>query len=229
AAVPRDTDVLTGSDRSELFIVNVADPALRDDPAQAFRIPAPAHSSVPAALMTAAAMGRDGLVAVPSGWLVDAADPLTDAQRDAARRVAADAGLTAEIRDEQGGLGTLRQSATAAGALFALGVLAMTVGLIRSESGRDLRTLTAAGATSTTRRTLTAATAGGLALLGALLGTASAYLALGAGYSHELGELTPMPVPEIIAVLIGLPLLATASGWLLAGREPDALGRAAID
>ena len=163
---------------------------------------------------------------VPSGWLVDAADPLTDAQRDAARAVAADAGLTAEIRDEQGGLGTLRQSATAAGALFALGVLAMTVGLIRSESGRDLRTLTAAGATSTTRRTLTAATAGGLALLGALLGTASAYLALGAGYSHELGELTPMPVPEVIAVLIGLPLLATASGWLLAGREPDALGRA---
>ncbi|MET1050349.1 MAG: FtsX-like permease family protein, partial [Acidimicrobiales bacterium] len=229
AAVPRDTDVLTGSDRSELFIVNVADPALRDDPAQALRIPAPAYSSVPAALMTAAAMERDGLVAVPSGWLVDATDPLTDAQRDAARRVAADAGLTAEIRDEQGGLGTLRQSATATGALFALGVLAMTVGLIRSESGQDLHTLTAAGATSTTRRTLTAATAGGLALLGALLGTASAYLALGAGYSHELGELTPMPVPEIIAVLIGLPLLATASGWLLAGREPDALGRAAID
>ena len=228
-AVPRDTDVLTGSDRSEVLIVNVADPALRDDPAQALRMPAPAYSSLPAALMTPAAMERDGLVAVPSGWLVDAADPLTDAQRDAARRVAADAGLTAEIRDEQGGLGTLRQSATAAGALFALGVLAMTVGLIRSESGRDLRTLTAAGATSTTRRSLTAATAGGLALLGALLGTASAYLALGAGYSHELGELTPMPVPEVIAVLIGLPLLATASGWLLAGREPDALGRAAID
>ena len=117
AAVPRDTDVLTGSDRSELFIVNVADPALRDDPAQAFRIPAPAYSSVPAALMTPAAMERDGLVAVPSGWLVDAADPLTDAQRDAARRVAADAGLTAEIRDEQGGLGTLRRSATAAGSV----------------------------------------------------------------------------------------------------------------
>jgi putative ABC transport system permease protein len=229
SVVPGDTDVLTGSDRSELFIVNVVDPTLRDDPVQTFLIPAPAYSSVPAALMTPAAMERHGLVAVRSGWLVDAAQPLTDAQRDAARRIAASAGLTAEVRDEQGGLGTLRQSATAAGALFALGVLAMTVGLIRSESGRDLRTLTASGATSTTRRTLTAATAGGLALLGAVLGTAVAYLALGAGYSHELGQLTPMPVPEVIAVLIGLPLLATASGWLLAGREPDALGRAAID
>ena len=229
AAVPSATDVITGSDRSEVFIVNVADPTLSQEPVQAVRIAPPAYSSMPGALMTPAAMERNGLVAVPSGWLVDAARPLTDAERDAARQIAAATGLTAEVRDGQGGLGTLRQSATAAGALFALGVLAMTVGLIRSESGRDLRTLTASGATSTTRRTLTAATAGGLALLGALLGTASAYLALGAGYSHELGELTPMPVPEVVAVLIGLPLLATASGWLLAGREPDALGRAAID
>jgi hypothetical protein len=34
---------------------------------------------------------------------------------------------------------------------------------------------------------------------------------------------------EIVAVLVGMPLLATASGWLLAGREPDSLGRAVID
>ena len=38
--------------------------------------------------------------------------------------------------------------ATAAGALLALAILAMTVGLIRSESAGDLRTLTAAGATA---------------------------------------------------------------------------------
>ena len=105
----------------------------------------------------------------------------------------------------------------------------MTVGLIRGESGRDLRTLTASGATSATRRTLTAATAGGLALLGAVLGTAGAYLALGAGYAHDIGQLRPVPVVEIVAVLVGLPLLATASGWLLAAREPDSLGRAVID
>jgi putative ABC transport system permease protein len=105
----------------------------------------------------------------------------------------------------------------------------MTVGLIRSESGRDLRTLAASGATSTTRRTLTAATAGGLALLGGVLGTAVAYLALGAGYSDDLGQLAPVPVLEIVAVLVGLPLLAAASGWLLAGREPDSLGRVVFD
>ena len=228
-AVPADTDVITGSERSELFIVNVADPTLRREPVRAFRISPPAYSSVPGALMTPAAMERNGPSPCPSGWQVDAAQPLTDAQRGAARRVAAAAGLTAEVRDEQGGLGTLRQSATAAGALFALAVLAMTVGLIRGESGRDLRTLTASGATSATRRTLTAATAGGLALLGAVLGTAGAYLALGAGYAHDIGQLTPVPVLALVAVLVGLPLVATASGWLLAGREPDSLGRAVID
>ena len=114
-----------------------------------------------ARLMTPAQWSATASSPSPRDGSSNAAQPLTDAQRGAARRVAAAAGLTAEVRDEQGGLGTLRQSATAAGALFALAVLAMTVGLIRGESGRDLRTLTASGATSATRRTLTAATAGG--------------------------------------------------------------------
>ena len=47
--------------------------------------------------------------------------------------------------------------AAAAAILLALGILAMTVGLIRSETAGDLRTLTAAGATSRIRRTNTRA------------------------------------------------------------------------
>jgi putative ABC transport system permease protein len=70
--------------------------------------------------------------------------------------------------------------------LLALAVLAMTVGLIRSETAGDLRTLTATGASSGTRRTLTAATAAALALLGGILGTAGAYLALIAWHWHDL-------------------------------------------
>ena len=57
-------------------------------------------------------------------------------------------------------------------------VLAMTVGLIRSETAADLRVLSATGASGRTRRMLTGATAGALALLGALLGTAAAYLGI---------------------------------------------------
>jgi putative ABC transport system permease protein len=63
--------------------------------------------------------------------------------------------------------------ATALGA-----ILAMSVGVIRSETASDLRTLTAAGASNFTRRTLTAATAGALGFLGALLGTVGGYIAL---------------------------------------------------
>ena len=119
--------------------------------------------------------------------------------------------------------------ATGAGALLALAILAMTVGLIRSESGGDLRTLTATGATSRTRRTLTAATAGALALLGALLGVAGAYVALVATYRDDLGYLSRMPILSLALIVVAIPLVATAAGWLLAGREPPAIARPAIE
>ncbi len=83
---------------------------------------------------------------------------------------------------------------TGAGALLALGILAMTVGLIRSESAGDLRILTATGATPRVRRTLTATTAGALALLGALIGVAGAYVVLSATYYDDLGYLSDVPV-----------------------------------
>ena len=54
----------------------------------------------------------------------------------------------------------------------------MTVGLIRSETAGDLRTLTAAGASARTRRALTGVTAGAIALLGAALGAVAGFLAV---------------------------------------------------
>ena len=96
--------------------------------------------------------------------------------------------------------------------VLALGILAMTVGLIRSESSGELRTLTATGATGSTRRTITATTAAGLAGLGAILGIAGAYLALAAG---RLSNLTPLPVRDLLVIVLGTPLIAAACGWLL--------------
>ena len=101
----------------------------------------------------------------------------------------------------------------------------MTVGLIRSESAGDLRTLTATGATSRIRRTLTATTAGALALLGALLGVAGAYVVLAALYRDDLGYLSDVPVLYLVLAVVGVPLAAAAAGWLLAGREPPAISR----
>ena len=104
-------------------------------------------------------------------WLIQTPKALTPLQVDSARRVAAAAGLTIETKDSAPSLGQVRNDATVAGVLVALGVLAMTIGLIRSETAGDLRTLTATGASARTRRNITGATAGALGLLGALLGT----------------------------------------------------------
>ena len=180
---------------------------------QAVRLPA--DTSDPSTLLSTRALHALGWQAIPAGWLIQTAGPLTAAQINAARQMALAAGVSIETRSASGPA-QLRDWATAAGLLLALGVLAMTVGLIRSETASDLRTLTAVGASGATRRTLTGATAGALALLGALLGTAVAYLALIAWHRSDLGTLSPVPIVNILVIVIGLPLAATIGGWLLA-------------
>jgi putative ABC transport system permease protein len=230
ASVEPDTDVLTAH-TGDLQFANLSN---RSEAAPSGgtkagpsveTIDLPAYSSAPTSLITTSGLRRGGWRPTPAGWLVEARTPPSSAQLAQARRVAADAGMTVETRDEQTELTAIGFGATAAGMLLALGILAMTVGLIRSEATGDLRTLTATGATSTTRRNLTAATGGALALLGVLLGTIGAYLALIAGYHDDLGALSRVPVGHLTVTLVGLPVTAAAAGWLLAGREPAALAR----
>jgi putative ABC transport system permease protein len=185
--------------------------------------------NAPAAFITLDGLRRLGGKQVTSGWLVESSRPLTSEQIADAREFAADAGLTIETQRQSTSYAELSAIATAAGALLALAILAMTVGLIRSETAGDLRTLTAAGATSRVRRTLTAATAGGLALLGALLGVAGAYVVLVATYLDDLGHLARIPVLYLVLILVGVPWAAIAGGWLLSGREPPAIARPAIE
>jgi putative ABC transport system permease protein len=85
------------------------------------------------------------------------------------------------------------------------------------------------GAASHTRRTLTACTAGSLAVLGIVLGTVGAYAALVAGYHAQLYRLTPLPVAQLVPLALGLPIVAMIAGWLLAGREPRTFSRQALD
>jgi putative ABC transport system permease protein len=183
----------------------------------------------PANFITLNGLRRHGWKQIPAGWLVESSRPLTSGQIADARDAAAKAGLTIEVRRKKHPPTKLMAIATAAGAILALTILAMTVGLIRGESAGDLRTLTATGATSRIRRTLTATTAGALALLGALLGIAGAYLALIALYRDDLGYLRDVPFLYLALAIIGVPLAAAASGWLLAGREPPAIARAVIE
>jgi putative ABC transport system permease protein len=183
----------------------------------------------PPAFITLNGLRRHGWRQIPAGWLVESNRPLTSDQIADARQIAADAGLTIEVKEEGTSNAKIMAIATTAGAILALAILAMTVGLIRSESAGDLRTLTATGATSRIRRTLTAATAGALALLGALLGVVGAYVVLTALYYDDLGYLGDVPIVYLVLAIVGVPLIATAAGWLLAGREPPAIARTVIE
>jgi putative ABC transport system permease protein len=189
----------------------------------------PNYTSAPNTLITPTAVTAGGYTAIPVGWLVQSPHPITSTQVADARQRAAAAGLTIESRTgPDRTLQKLRDYSTLAGVLVALGVLAMTVGLIRSETAADLRTLTATGASGTTRRNLNAASAGALALVGGILGTATAYLALIAWHWHDISYLNRPPYPDLAIVILGLPALAAAGAWLL-GRTPSTLGRGPLE
>ena len=225
-SVPTDEFVILGiGTRTRLTVENVQ----RIDSREVLGSAEGDSGRVPSSFVTLGGLRRHGWKQVPAGWLVESSRPLTSEQIAAAREVAAAAGLAIETQRATTSFAKPIAIATAAGALLALAILALTVGLIRSESAGDLRILTATGATTTISRTLTAATAGALALLGALLGVTGAYLALAATYLDDLGYLSRVPVLSLVLIVVGVPLAATAAGWLLAGRQPSAIARPAIE
>jgi putative ABC transport system permease protein len=193
----------------------------------------PSGTSAPNTVMTEHAIQQLHLHASPAGWLIETPHPPTAAQIHNARLMAAAAGLAVETRSSVPTSSEVLDWATVFGMLLALVILAMSLGLIRSETASDLRTLTATGASPQMRRALTAVTAGALALLGALLGMAAAYVAAVAfarGSSLDgLSSLTNVPVRYLLLLGIGMPLIAAAAGWLLAGREPAVISRRPLE
>ncbi len=195
----------------------------------------PAGTSAPNTVITEHAIRQLGLQSSVSttGWLIQAPHPLTAAQISSAQLAAAAAHMNTETRNSVPGLSEIINAATAFGILLALGILAMSVGLVRSETASDLRILAATGASSRARRTIAAATAGALALAGAVLGTACAYLAA-IGFSRTnqldgLSTLSSIPVANLLLILVGIPLAAVIAGWLFAGREPSAMAHQPLE
>ena len=189
----------------------------------------PSYTSAPNTLITEKEVRALGLTPQPVGWLLQTARPLTSAQIKNAQHQAAATGLTIETRTAPDhSLQKLRDYATITGVLVALGVLAMTIGLIRSETAGDLQTLTAVGAGTRTRRTLTAVTAAALALLAGIIGTAGAYLALCAWHWHHLSYLDHPPYLDLAVVVFGLPIAALLGGWLLS-RVPGGISRRRLE
>jgi putative ABC transport system permease protein len=196
----------------------------------------PSGTSAPNTLITEHAVQTLGLQtsASTAGWFIQALQPLTAAQIKGAQLTAATAGGQVETKNSAPSSAEITNWATVFGILLALGILAMSIGLIRSEAAGDLRTLSATGASSSTRRTLTAATAGALALLGAVLGTVAGYVAAigwfrSSAQNGGLSALSSTPTTNLLIILIGMPLIAALGGWLFAGRAVPAISRQPLD
>jgi putative ABC transport system permease protein len=193
----------------------------------------PSGTSAPNTVITEHAIHTLGLHTDVSGWLIQAPHPPTAVQITDARLTAGAAGMTIETKSSTPSSAEILNYATAFGIALALGILAMSIGLLRSETAGDLRTLTATGASSLTRRELTAATAFALALGGAVLGTVAAYVAA-VGYAWDnpldgLSELSNVPARQLVFILVGMPVVAAVVGWLLAGREPSVISRQPLE
>ncbi len=193
----------------------------------------PSGTSAPNTVITEHAVRQFHLTTSVAGWLIQTPGSLTAGQISAAQHAAAAAGLTVETRNSIPTSADILDVATVFGILLALGILAMSVGLLRSETASDLRTLTATGASSTARRAISAATAGALALIGAVVGIVAGYIAaigfFRTSQLDTLSSLTSIPVANLLLILVGMPLIAVIGGWLLAGREPSAIGRRPLE
>jgi putative ABC transport system permease protein len=194
----------------------------------------PSGTSAPNTVITEHAVHQFSLQPDVAGWFIQTPQPLSAVQIKSAQQAAAAANLSVETKSNIPSNNEIVDWATVFGLVLALGILAMSVGLIRSETAADLRTLTATGAGRGTRRALTAVTAGALGLLGAILGTAAAYLGSVAWFLRDsfeggLHALSAVPVTSLLVLLVVMPLVAAAGGALLGGREPSVLGRQPIE
>ncbi len=228
STVRADTQLLTNSNEPlQLLGFDSRDDITKVSQTQ--HIELPQFQDAPHNLVPPAAVARHGWTIKRNSYLFQTTHALTSEQISAARVAAAQSGMAIEVRDAQDDVAAIRTIMTSVGLLVALGIAAMTVGLIRSESAGDIRTLTATGASPRSRRAITASTTGALATLGVVLGMAGAYAALTAAYHSQLGKLTPLPLLQLAMLMLGLPVVATLAGWLVAGREPAAFSRQALD
>ncbi|HEX3796057.1 MAG TPA: hypothetical protein VHV57_16305, partial [Acidimicrobiales bacterium] len=194
----------------------------------------PTGTSAPNTVITEHAMREFHIQASTNDWLVQGTQPFTASQISNAELAASTTQLSVEAKNDQPTSSSVITWATIFGIVIALGVLGMSVGLVRSETAGDLRTLAATGASSRTRRTLTAVTAGALGFLGALLGVVGGYIGMigwlrSNSLNGGIAALGNVPVADLLLILLGMPAFAAAAGWILAGREPAAMAHQAIE
>jgi len=194
----------------------------------------PSGTSAPNTVITEHAMQQFHIQASTQNWLVQGTQPFTASQVSSAELTASTTQLSVESKNDEPSSYAVISWATIFGIVIALGVLGMSVGLVRSETAGDLRILAATGASSFTRRTLTGVTAGALGFLGALLGTVGGYIGLigwlrGNSLNGGISALANVPVVDLLLILLGMPAFAALVGWMFAGREPLGMSHQPIE
>jgi putative ABC transport system permease protein len=194
----------------------------------------PSGTSGPNTVITEHAMREFHITASTNDWLVEGTRPFTAAQISNAELAASTSQLSIESKNDQPTSSVVIGWATIFGIIIALGVLGMSVGLVRSETAGDLRTLAATGASGFTRRALTAVTAGTLGFLGALLGVVGGYIGMigwlrSNSLNGGIAALGNVPVGDLLILLLAMPAFAAIVGWLFAGREPATMVHQAIE
>jgi putative ABC transport system permease protein len=194
----------------------------------------PSGTSAPNTVITEHAMKEFRVTASTTDWLVQGTQPFTAAQISSAELTASTTQLSVESKNDEPTSFAVITWATIFGIVIALAVLGMSVGLVRSETASDLRTLAATGASSYTRRTLTAVTAGALGFLGAFLGVVGAYIGMigwlrSNSLNGGIAALGNVPVGDLLLILLGMPAFAAIVGWLFAGREPAEMAHQPIE
>ena len=181
----------------------------------------PSGTSAPNTVITEHAIAKYGLHEHLDGWLITTPQPLTAQQISQARAIAVQDGVSIESKSGELDLGQVANGATILGLLIALGVLAMSVGLIRSETARDLRAPHRhRGQQHHPADHHRRHQRGALGLLGAILGTAGgddrrAHLEHTQQPHHNL--FGHVPTLDYLLLLVALPAAAAAVPGLAAG------------
>ena len=183
---------------------------------------------LPRAVVSAATAARLGVAASPvtpgpgSRFVIRLAHPVTEADLASAAAIAArypDTQADAALGPGRAG-DAFRTAMLIASLLFALSVTGVAVALGEAESRPEQRTLLALGADPRVRRRIAAGRAAVISALAGVLAVPAGLLPIW-GLLLSRGAPLVVPVPEIVAAIAVLPILAVASTFVFTRPIPS--------
>ncbi|ROS23656.1 ABC transporter permease [Cellulomonas sp. PhB150] len=165
---------------------------------------------------------RMGVEALPSGFVLTSAESPTQAAEVAARAAVSGDGARIDVeRGYEGQTPLMLWILVIAALVVGLGATGLAMALAAAEFRPDLATLAAVGASPRTRRRVSAAQSAVIVLLGVGLGTMTG-LVLGwvlvhsyEGFDGASRLPVTVPWPQVVAILVGVPLVTIVGAYLL--------------